>query len=237
MRRAVAPDSQHRNHLLASLSDGDLALLQPDLVPVMLAFRRELERPSKPIEHVYFLDMGIASVIGLQSRQERSEVGQIGREGMTGSAVVLANDRSPHVTYMQVAGAGQRITSAKLRDAMRTSTTLHSSLLHYVHAFLFQVAHTAMTNARATMDERLARWILMVHDRIGDDALPLTHESLSVMLGVRRPGVTEAVKRLKAAGLMGASRGRILVLDRKGIERIAGDWYGSPEAEYRRLVG
>jgi CRP-like cAMP-binding protein len=234
---AVAPESPHRNQLLASLSDADRALLQPDLVPVALAFRRELERPNKPIEHVYFIEAGVASVIGVQNRQERGEVGQIGCEGMTGSAVILANDRSPNVTYVQVAGSAQRIASAKLRNAMRASRSLQTSLLRYVHAFLIQVAHTAMTNARATLDERVARWILMVHDRIGDDALPLTHESLSVMLGVRRPGITEAVKRLKDAGLLDATRGKIVVLDRNGIEGVAGESYGSPEAEYRRLVG
>ena len=102
---------------------------------------------------------------------------------------------------------------------------------------MIQTAHTAIANARAKIDERLARWILMAHDRIGGNPLPLTHEFLALMLGVRRAGVTEALHTLKRQKLIDAERGQIVVLNRKGIERSAGESYGLPEAEYRRLIG
>jgi CRP-like cAMP-binding protein len=100
-----------------------------------------------------------------------------------------------------------------------------------------QTAHTAIANARAHIDQRLARWILMAHDRTRADTLPLTHEFLALMLGVRRPGVTEALQSLKRQQLIDTGRNQIVVLDRKGIERTAGNGYGVPEKEYRRLIG
>ena len=102
---------------------------------------------------------------------------------------------------------------------------------------MVQTAHTAIANARAHIDQRLARWILMAHDRTRDDTLPLTHEFLALMLGVRRAGVTEAVQSLKRQKLIGGHRNQIVVLSRKGIERAAGNSYGTPEKEYRRLIG
>jgi CRP-like cAMP-binding protein len=109
--------------------------------------------------------------------------------------------------------------------------------LKYVQAFGVQTSHTAICNAQARLDVRLARWILMAHDRIGDDTLPLTHEFLSLMLGVRRPGVTDALNALRKLGLISHRRGQIMVKNRNGLERTAGDSYGIPEAEYRRLIG
>jgi CRP-like cAMP-binding protein len=98
-------------------------------------------------------------------------------------------------------------------------------------------AQTAICNARSTLDKRLARWILMAHDRLGVDTLPLTHDFLSLMLAVRRPGVTEALHALESRGLIRAARGNITVRDRKGLEKSAAESYGIPEAEYRRLLG
>jgi CRP-like cAMP-binding protein len=102
---------------------------------------------------------------------------------------------------------------------------------------MVQTAHTAIANARAKVDERLARWLLMAHDRVRDKRLPLTHEFLALMLGVRRAGVTEAVNILKKQKLIDTGRGEIIVLDRTGIERLASKAYGTPEAEFRRLIG
>ena len=120
---------------------------------------------------------------------------------------------------------------------MNASQTLQSLLLKFVQVFMVQTAHTAIANARAPIDRRLARWILMAHDRTGDNTLPLTHEFLSLMLGVRRAGVTEALHSLKRQKLIDNGRNKIVVLNRKGIERAAGKSYGTPEKEYRRLIG
>jgi CRP-like cAMP-binding protein len=225
-----------RNRLLAALSSADLDLLQRDLSPVPLKLRQELERPNRRIDDVYFLDAGIASVVAVQNGSERIEVGLIGREGMSGTSVVLGGRSSPLSTYMQVRGDGQHISAGALRKAMTTSGTLHEMLLKFVQVFMMQTAHTAIANAQAKLDERLARWILMAHDRVRGRTLPLTHEFLALMLGVRRAGVTEALQSLSNQRLIKSGRGEIVVLDRRGIERTAGDLYGVPEAEYRRLI-
>ena len=132
---------------------------------------------------------------------------------------------------------GKSIAAMELRQATYASVSLRDSLLKFVQAFGVQTTHTAICNAQSRLDVRLARWLLMAHDRIGDDTLTLTHEFLSIMLGVRRPGVTEALHALRKQGLISYGRGQIVVKDRKGMERTAGGAYGTPEAEYRRLIG
>ncbi len=226
-----------RNYLLASLSANDLDVLEPRLEVVTLALRKSLEKPNSRIDAVYFPHSGFASVVAIQSSNKQVEVGLIGREGMTGLPIVLGNHRSPHSTYIQAAGNGQCMPASELREAMRESPSLRDSLLKYVQAFGVQATHTAVCNARSSLDQRLARWLLMAHDRIGDDVLLLTHEFLSLMLGVRRPGVTDALSALQKRGLITCARGGITVKDRRGLERSAGESYGVPEAEYRRLIG
>ena len=227
--------SRPGNLLLAALSPADFKLLNLQLVPLKL--RHDLERPNRAIDDVYFPHVGIASVVAVQSKTVQVEVGLIGYEGMSGTSVVLGIDRSPHSTYMQVEGEGQRITVADLREAMQASETLRGVLLRYVQVFMVQTAHTAIANARDRLDRRLARWILMAHDRVRDTKLPLTHEFLALMLGVRRAGVTEALHSLKIQKLINNGRGEVILLDRKGLERTAGKAYGTPEAEFRRLIG
>jgi CRP-like cAMP-binding protein len=231
------PAPQSHNRLLSSLSSADFRLLQPDLEPVTLSLRHVLERPDRRIDAVYFPEAGFASVVAVQADDTKVEVGLIGREGMSGLTILLGDHRSPHSTYMQSAGRGQRIEAVKFRKAMQTSASLHGLLLKFVQAFMVQTAHTANANARTTLDQRLARWILMAHDRLDGDSLPLTHEFLSLMLGVRRAGVTEALHALVTEKLIRSARSEIVVLDRKGLERRAGESYGGPEAELRRLLG
>ncbi len=232
--RATPPP---RNQLLAAMLGADLALLQPHLQPLPMAVFLDLERPNRRIEAVYFMDAGIASVVAVQADATRIEVGLIGPEGMSGSAVVLGGEQSPHSTYIQVAGEGLRMPAKELRKAMDESDSLRDLLLRFVQVFMVQTAHTAIANARSHIDQRLARWILMAHDRTRDNTLPLTHEFIALMLGVRRAGVTEALQSLKRQNLIDTGRNKIMVLNRKGIEKVAGSSYGTPEKEYRRLIG
>ena len=229
--------ASHRNILLASLKIKDFRLLEPHLQAVTLGLRKNLEKPNQRIEAVYFPESGFASVVAIQSPKTEVEVGLIGHEGMTGVAVVLGNHRSPHATYMQAAGTGHCIPADDLRKAIRASLSLRDLLTKYAIAFGVQTAHTAICNANSRLDQRLARWLLMAHDRIGADVVPLTHEFLALMLAARRAGVTEALGALKKEGLVVYSRGNITVRDRKGMERRAGKSYGVPESEYRRLIG
>ena len=172
-----------------------------------------------------------------ESSFKEVEVGLIGREGMTGLPIVFGNHRSPHATYIQAPGTGKCMPATELRKATQASLSLRDSLLKFVQAFGVQTTHTAVSNAQSKLDVRLARWLLMAHDRIGEDTLSLTHEFLSLMLGVRRPGVTEALHALGKQDLISYARGQITVKNRKGLERKAGTAYGIPEAEYRRLIG
>jgi CRP-like cAMP-binding protein len=225
------------NRLLASLSTEDFDLLEPHLEVVTLGLRKSLERPNRRIDAVYFPEAGFASVVAVQSSGKEVEVGLIGREGMTGLPIVFGDHRSPHATYIQAPGTGTFMPATELRKAFQSSPSLRDSLLKFVQAFGVQTTHTAICNARSKLDVRLARWLLMAHDRIGEDTLRLTHEFLSLMLGVRRAGVTDALHGLREQGLISYGRGLITVENRKGMERKAGAAYGVPEAEYRRLIG
>ena len=159
------------------------------------------------------------------------EIGIIGREGKTGLAVVLGNDRAQHETYIQVAGKGRRISTAHLREATERSATLHGAMLRYANAFLMQTTSTALANGRSKIEERLARWLLMADDRIDGEQLPLTHEFLGLMLGTHRPGVTTAVNALKDDGLIATKRAGITILNRKALEKRSNGTYVRPNDE------
>jgi len=228
--------STTRNKLLSRLSATDFALLAPHLAAVDLPVPRQLERGNKAITHAYFIESGFASVVANGQGERSIEVGLIGREGVTGVPIILGADRSPNETFMQLAGDGWRLTVADLRRAMEQSTTLTRSLLLCAHAFLTQVTQTALSNGRSKLDERLARWLLMAHDRADADELKLTHQFLATMLGVRRPGVTVALSLLERQGLIRVHRGVVSLIDRKGLEALSNGAYGVAEAEARRLV-
>lgn len=223
-----------QNGLLAAMSAADLTLLRPKLDPLPLKLKQVLEPANKSIKHIYFITSGLASVIAIGKNGYRLEVGIIGREGMTGLPVVLGNDRSPNETFIQVEGSASRIAADDLRHAMGKSTSLTRVLLNFVNAFLVQTSHTALSNGTASIEQRLARWLLMAQDRLGGKEVPLTHEFLSRMLGVRRAGVTGALNKLDRKGVIRLSRGRIELVDRAGLIGSANGTYGIPEAMARR---
>jgi CRP-like cAMP-binding protein len=213
------------NRILAGLARRDLALIEPHLEPVDLPVRKVLETRRKRIDHVYFVESGFASVVANGSDKPSIEVGIIGREGMTGLAIVLGGDRAQHATYIQVAGKGQRMSAARLREVDEQSPAFHRAMLRYARAFLAQTTTTALANGRSKIEERLARWLLMAHDRLGGDELNLTHEFLGLMLGTHRPGVTLALQSLERAGLITTRRGRVTILDRKALQRSSNGTY------------
>ncbi len=233
----VIAQSSVTNRLLSLLSSADFALLAPHLEPIQLEVNRTVVAAHQRIEHAFFLDSGIVSVVASRADVHRIEVGIYGREGMGGFPLLLGSDQSPHDQYIQLAGAGHRIKTAAFLIAVQQSQSLNRLLLRYVHTFTTQTAQTALANGSSHIDERLARWLLMCHDRIDGDVLPLTHKFLSTMLGVRRPGVTDTLHILEGRRLIRARRGEITILDRAKLEHLAGASYGLPEAEYRRLIG
>lgn len=224
------------NRLLATFSDGDYALIAPHLTPTHMVHRQDIERPHQPFEFVYFPEGGISSVVAI-SGPEKIETNIIGWDGMSGVCLIHGTDRSPLHTFVQVPGAGQRMEVSRFRAALDASRSLQATCLLFAEANAIQVAHTALANGRHSIEERLARWILMCLDRHADNQLELTHEFLSLMLGVRRAGVTTALHVLEGGQMIRATRGLIVVRDRNKLEAVAGDAYGVPEAEYRRLMG
>jgi CRP-like cAMP-binding protein len=236
MNDNISSRAEVRNRLLAKMLPEDLALLTPHLEMIALKERQVLEVPHKPITHVYFVETGVVSVVAVNDEDHRIEVGVIGKEGMTGVSLVMGDDRAQHSAYMQIGGEGQRMPAAAFIEAMNSSASLRNLMLKSAHAFMIQTAHTALANGRAKLEERLARWLLMAHDRLNSDAVPLTHEFLAVMLGVRRAGVTVALHSFERRGLIATRRGQLTLIDRKGIEQIAGSFYGIPETELKRLM-
>lgn len=232
---AVTRPNEPWNRLLARMPGSDLALLQSHMKPVTLKFRQRLESANRKTENAYFIEQGLASVVAISTDRRQAEVAVVGREGMTGLPVVLGADRSPNEVFMQVEGRGQCIAADALRNSMRTSTSLSAYLLRYAHAFSVQTTQTALANAQGKIEERLARWLLMAQDRMGSAELSVTHEFLAIMLGVRRPGVTMALHQLEARNLISTARGNIAVVDRDGLQHTANGFYGTAEAEYRRL--
>lgn len=230
------PSSQIRNRLLQTLPSEDLEAFLPFLEPVTLNVGEVLVGPNSPIEEVCFIEQGIASVVAISRGDKRIEVATLGREGMTGVPLILDMDRSPHLTFVQVAGWGLRMRAEDLREVMGANSSLRSLLLHYAHTVSVQTAHTALANGRFTITERLARWILMSHDRLDTNDVPLTHDFLALMLGVRRPGVTVALHILEGEHMVRSTRGHVTVLNRGKLKALAGDSYGVPEAEYRRVI-
>lgn len=224
-----------RNYLLASVSAEDFGLLQPHLEPVALQLRDHFFHACEPITHVLFPDSGLVSIVA-DIEEGRFEVGLAGWEGMVGVPVILGINHTPHTAMVQGTGEGWRINAGAIQMALDTSASLRSVLLRYVHTFIVQVSQTAYSNAGYPLEARLARWILMTHDRIEGDELVLTHEFLATMLGTQRPGVTLAVQALEGNGLIRATRGKILVRDRAGLEAVAGNAYGMAEQEYTNVL-
>lgn len=223
-----------RNRILAALSDDDFERLEPHMTGRDVGPGEVLIEPNEPIRQVYFPEIGLASFVS--PTEVETEVGLVGREGFVGASVTLDVDSVPLKAVGQIAGRGYTIPTDALRAASRQSEHLRSLLARYTHAFMMQAASTAYANAHFTVEQRLARWLLMTHDRLDGDDLALTHDFLAVMLCVRRPGVTVATHVLEGNHAIRARRGRITIVDRQKLIELAGDSYGLAEAEYERVM-
>jgi CRP-like cAMP-binding protein len=219
------------------MSADDFGILQPHLSEETQKRGDIIIEPNAPIEHVHFPERGIASIVATSDDGRRLEVGLYGREGMSGTTLVLGSDRTPHEHFYQVAGSAILVGADELSRAIDERPLLNRLMHRYVQAFQTQITYTALSNGTYTIEERLARWLLMCHDRVDGDELPLTHEFLGLMLGVRRSSVTVALHTLEGAQVIRAQRGRQIILNRSKLEEIAGDSYGRAEAEYVRLIG
>lgn len=233
------PDEPYSaNILLGALSPDDLALLKPHLTREKMDREQVLVAADRPIEQLWFPEGGVASIVADMDDNGPTEVGIFGREGFAGTALLLGSDTSPHETFIQVDGHhGLRIGARDFLAAVDSSATLRTTLLRYVQILMIQTAHSAMSNAHQRIEARLARWLLMCHDRNDDDEILLTHEFMAMMIAAERSGVTVSLHVLEGSGMIRSRRGRVIILDRDKLEELAGEGYGRPEAEYRRLIG
>ncbi|RYD21357.1 MAG: Crp/Fnr family transcriptional regulator [Spirochaetia bacterium] len=168
----------------------------------------------------------------------RTEAGIFGREGVSATCLLLGTNRSPHETFVQVEGpSALRIDTPAYLAAIKQSETLRMLLLRYIQTVLVQSAQSTATNAQHRMEARLARWLVMCHDRAEGDQTALTHEFMGMMISADSSSVTVSLHILEGNGLIQSKRGLVIVRDRQRLEELAGDSYGVPEVEYRNLIG
>jgi CRP-like cAMP-binding protein len=222
---------------LASLAQDDYEFLRPHLEPVDLPLKRILFEAGTPTEHCYFSDGGMTSLVIPLEDGVLVETGVVGKEGFAGGSALIGEMPAPHTGMVQLPGEAVRVKRARVLEAMRRSPAFLDAVLRFSQALGTQIAQTAACNARHDVQERLARWLLMAHDRAASDRMPLTQEFISIMLGVRRSGVTVAARALQSAGAIEYHRGCIEVRDRGRLEEASCECYADVRAHYQRLLG
>jgi len=234
---AQLAQSAVRNRLLTALPPDAFELLAGSLEPVALSLKQVLYDADEPIGTVHFVETGMVSILAALEDGALLEVGIIGPEGLVGMPAVLGADTSPTQAMVQMQGTALRVRTPTIRQAFNRSEAVRDRLMCYMQALHAQVTQTVACNGHHALEERMARWMLMAHDRAGDDHFPMTHEFLSMMLGVRRSGVSIAAGILKKSGVIGYTNGDMVILDRPGLEDVACECYGVVRQQFERLLG
>ena len=225
------------NLFLAALPPDDLKRLRPHFQMADEPLGKVLIEMGDPMPYLYFPDGGMTSLLIRLEDGAAIEVGVVGKEGFAGLPALLGATKAPHENMVQLPGTFARIKTGIVLVEMRRSPALLDRVLRYAQAMYGQIAQTAVCNVHHTLPERLARWLLMAHDRAETDQLPLTQEFLSIMLAVRRPGVSIAANILQQTGAIAYHRGRITVLDRERLEQAACECYGMAKEQFDHLLG
>jgi CRP-like cAMP-binding protein len=234
---SIATPTRMANGVLQALSPKENRRLLANSQQVSLAYGDILSEPGDHIRHVYFPNSGIISLLTPLDGHESVEVGLVGREGMAGMGLFLGSSISPVQMLVQGSGTATRIKATSFRNEIKRNPALQRELSHYLYAFMAQVAQTAACNRHHQLEQRLARWLLMMHDRVRSNEFRLTQEFLAHMLGVRRVGVTKAAGLLQEKKLISYRRGNITILDRKGLERASCRCYGAVNDIRDRMLG
>lgn len=238
-RKRRAPPSRPliRNHILGALLAAEYGNLLPTLEHVTLRRGQVIYRADQEIEEVYFPEAAVVAMLDQTGDGRTVEVGIIGREGIVGINVFLGGVRTPDKAIVQLSGGAMRMKSRDLRKALHYGSPLQRLLLGYARTFLAVISQSIACSQHHNIDERLARCLLTINDYAGAREFLLTHESIATLLGVRRAGITVAARKLQMAALIRYHRGRISVIDRRGLERKSCECYRFIRKQYDLLHG
>ena len=223
------------NGLLAALPETERARWIAQLECVEMPLGQVLYESGTTLSHVYFPTTAIVSLLYVTESGASAEIAVVGREGIVGISLFMGGESTPSRAVVQSAGQGLRLSAQVIKDEFNRAPVLHL-LLRYTQALITQMCQTAVCNRHHSLDQQLCRWLLLSLDRLDGTALVMTQELIANMLGVRREGVTEAARKLQEAGLIQYSRGRISVLDRRGIEARTCECYAVVKKESDRLL-
>ena len=231
------PSAAPGNRFLAKLPGSEYRNLLPHLKTVKLAFKQVLYESRGPIEYVYFPTGAVTSSLTVMSNGDAIEVATVGFEGVVGHTIALGGKTSANKVIVQIGDGGLRIEARTLREQATQGGPLRDLLEAYDDAFRSQVSQSVACNGLHRLEQRCCRWLLMTRDRVRSDDLRLTHEFLAIMIGARRASITEVLRPLQEAGLLRSHRGRIIIVDRVGMEDRVCECYRVVRDEYDRLFG
>jgi CRP-like cAMP-binding protein len=225
------------NKLLASLSPEEYERIGQHLRSVPMKLKQTLCKQDEPIRDVMFPNGGACSLVKTLQNGQAAEVGTIGAEGVVGASVFFGQRVAECDVVVQLPGPGAQVMPADVFNAeMDRRGAFFNHIIRYTQALMSQIMQTTACNGLHSAEERCCRWLLMTHDRAGQDELALTHDFLALMLGVRRPTVTLVVASLQSAGLIESRRGSIRIIDRLGLETASCECYHVVRATWRRLL-
>ncbi|MFB2564106.1 Crp/Fnr family transcriptional regulator [Rhizobium sp. IMFF44] len=228
--------SNMQNKLLSILPSADYEQIAPELEYMALPRGTLIGKAGQSIDYVYFLTSGIGSIVAATPEGRRAEAGVFGFDGYVPTSAVAGTEFNAHDIIVQLEAESYRMNYGSFRHFMDRNRNFNKLMVRSIEAFSVQLAYTAISNALHDVNERLARWLLMCHDRVSGNEIALTHEFISLMLAVRRPSVTTSLHILEGNRFITAERGSITIRNRAALEEFAHDAYGKPEEEYRRLM-
>jgi len=231
------PDERSPNKLLAALPAADYRRILPTLTTVPLKFRQVMHKYGEPIDTVYFIGGGVASVTNVMTDGRMVEVATIGNEGMVGVTVFLGGTLSPGEAFIQVPdGNGQAMPADAFRKELDRRGAFYGLMSRYSQAMQILIMQSTACNSLHTVEERCSRWLLMTHDRVDGDELRLTHEFLGYMLGVRRPTVSLVLGTLDKAGILHNGTKKITIVNRARLEDTSCECYRVVKSAFDRLL-
>ncbi len=230
------PAGPKANRLLAALPEDAFARWLPSLEPVDMPLGLVVYEPGQELRHVHFPVTSIVSLQYVLENGDTTDVAVVGCEGLVGISSFMGGRTASNRAVVHVAGRGFRLPARILRDEFETRGAVTALLLRYSQAVITQMAQAVVCNRHHSVPQQVCRLLLLCRDRLPDDEIAVTHETIAGMIGVRREGVTAAAKALQVAGIIRYTRGHIRILDRAGLERLACECYGVVRREYRRLL-